>query len=648
MLVPFPARVNVMRSIDIDSASSSEERASAPQLAEGRYRSVFEGAPLPAWLVDRDSGAILDANAEAARASGFARDELLAKNARSLWPRLAGAEADDGAAEAATWLRRKDGVEVEVTLRFSELTLDGRAVRVAIATPRPAVDERADERAAWLAAAHDAIVVTDVNEVIRYLNPAAERLFGGIGEGAVGARIGALLALEPEGDGADAAAESPFAIALSRGTWKGELVLRPSGAGAGVFATRITLVRDATDTPRSLLVILSDVTEQRRLEQQYARALRMESIGTLASGIAHDLNNVLAPIMMSIDLVRLGPMSRELAETMETIEGAATRGAQMVKQVLSFARGVEGERALVRGDEVLRDVARLVRDTFPKSVKLALDVRAELSPLVGDRAQIHRVLLNLALNARDAMPEGGTLTLSAEEIVLDDAPTRESPDARAGRHVVLSVADTGRGVPAGAREHLFEPFFTTKDVGRGAGLGLATAHAIAKSHGGFIRLENEPGRGARFRVFLPVGASADPPAPGERGPTLPRGGQTILVVDDEPSIRSITKQTLEAFGYRALLASDGADAIATYARNEAEIAAVLTDISMPIMDGATTIQALLRIDPKVRIIAVSGVERGGNVARGQPGVKRFLAKPFTASALLRALAEVLATEGDEA
>ncbi len=405
------------------------------------------------------------------------------------------------------------------------------------------------------------------------------------------------------------------------------------------------ILRDAAGLAVRMVRGMRDVTEQKKMEAQYLRAQRMESIGTLAGGIAHDLNNVLAPIMMSIELLKSDSGNDpRTARILDCVQVSCRRGADLVRQVLTFARGVDGERIPIRLRHLIGDLDSIVSETFPPNIRIVTDVPNDLWPVTGDSTQIHQVLLNLAVNARDAMPRGGTLTVSANNVTLDAQYAGTSPGARSGTYVMLQVTDTGQGMTPKVRERIFEPFFTTKEVGEGTGIGLATAHAIVKSHEGFINVESEVGRGTTFKVYLPA-----QPAPAIAATVhpfqtaLPRGqDELVLVVDDELSIREITEQTLEAFGYRVIVASDGAEAVALYARQMDQVAVVLTDMMMPIMDGQATIEVLMRINPAVKIIAASGV--GSNASLGKArdsGVRSFLQKPYTAESLLRLIREVL-------
>jgi two-component system cell cycle sensor histidine kinase/response regulator CckA len=291
------------------------------------------------------------------------------------------------------------------------------------------------------------------------------------------------------------------------------------------------------------------------------------------------------------------------------------------------------------------DIAQIANDTFLKHIQVRTVVPADLPMVSGDPTQLHQVFLNLCLNARDAMPIGGTLTLSAQNVMLDQDDA--SPATKPGRYVVVSVEDTGTGISHTVIHQIFDPFFTTKALGQGTGLGLSTSQAIVKNHGGFIQVDSEPGRGSTFKVYLPAQADSRSVSELREDTELPHGhGELILVVDDEAALRSVTQRMLEKFGYRVIVASDGAEAVAVYARQKQEIAVVLTDMMMPVMDGLSTIQRLLEMNPRLPIIALSGYANGLETAQGR--VKQFLQKPYTAHALLEALNETLQEQAHEA
>jgi len=443
------------------------------------------------------------------------------------------------------------------------------------------------------------------------------------------------------------------AIAAGAETWSAEYRFERKDGSYAFVSDRGYILRDTAGKGIRMVGGMRDLTEQKKVEAQYVRAQRMESMGTLAGGIAHDLNNVLAPILLSLELLKRDPANDPRRnKIINTIYVSCCHGADLVRQVLSFGRKMDGKRVAVQLRQLIEEHKGVISGTFPDSIKIAVEVPGNLWPIWGDPSQLHQVLLNLAVNARDAMPQGGKLTLAAANLTIDaqyagtsqQSMVGDNQPARAGTYVVLSVCDTGVGIPAEVRDRIFEPFFTTKEVGKGTGLGLATVYTIVKSHGGFINVYSEVGNGTTFKVYLP----ADPalkatvtmaPFPVE----LPRGhDELVLVVDDDFSIRDITQQTLEDFGYRVLTASDGAEAVALYAKHEGEIAVVITDMMMPVMDGPATIRVLVRINPAVRIIAASGFTSGENVAKARTaGVKHYLPKPYTAASLLKILREVL-------
>ena len=513
----------------------------------------------------------------------------------------------------------------------------GAVITFTDVTERRRSEEQIAEQAALLDKAQDAIVVCDLGGVILFWNKGAELIYGWGRHEAVGRKIGQLLYPNPR------KFEDVNRLVLNQGEWFGEIQHLTKNRHELSVQARCTLVRDKQGGPKSILTINTDITEKKKIEAQFMRAQRMEGIGTLAGGIAHDLNNILTPIMMSIEVLKSAATDPRSRSILETIEMSSKRGADIVRQVLSFARGVEGERVEIQPKHLLKDIQTILRTTFPKNIRMELSLPEECWTVLGDATQLHQVILNLCVNARDAMPDGGNLTITLENIVIDKHYAAAEVPCKLGRYIIINVVDSGLGIPAAILDKIFDPFFTTKEVGKGTGLGLSTVMAIVKSHEGFINVYSEPRRGTTFKVYLPameISCEAQKQKSGKL--CASRGnGELILVIDDELSILNITSQTLEAFGYRVMTATDGVDALAAYLENKKAISLVLTDMAMPLMDGAAVIRALLKLNPAVKIIAASGLEATGGAKAIDIGVKSFLTKPYTAETLLKTVAAIL-------
>jgi PAS domain S-box-containing protein len=507
---------------------------------------------------------------------------------------------------------------------------------------RKQAEAKLSEQATLLDKAQDAIIVRDLEDKVVFWNQSAERLYGWAAVEMVGESLPKQICRFSQ------AYQDATTATFAQGEWVGELQQINKNGQHLVVESRWTLVRDKAGNPKSILSINTDITDRKKLEQQFLRAQRMESIGTLAGGIAHDLNNVLAPILMSMDLLKNYIDAPRGHEILAMIGSSATRGADMVRQVLTFARGMDGLRIPVEIQNLILDLAKILRETFPKDCQIETDLQPGLCVLEADPTQIHQVILNLCVNSRDAMPHGGTITIRATNSTIEPNYVAMNRDAHVGPYICLEVEDTGTGISQEIIDSCFDPFFTTKSVGQGTGLGLSTALAIVKGHGGFIQVYSEVGIGSRFLIYLPCTDLPSAEIAKNPSPILPRGkGETILLVDDEEAIRHITQLTLESFGYQVITASNGADAVSLFVENQEKIALVLTDMMMPIMDGPSLVRVLKRLSPALKIIGASGISTSNLVIDAtQAGLTKFIPKPYVADVLLTALQEMLKKADD--
>ncbi len=489
--------------------------------------------------------------------------------------------------------------------------------------------------------AREGIIITDMEGRILYWNAGAERIFGWRADEVMGRKSTDLLLDAEERAQLLASREATAA----KGEWQGELRLHNHQGRLVFLELRRSLVCDSEGRATAQLVLASDISERKSLEEQVQRAQRLENIGLLAAGIAHDLNNMLAPVLLAVPMLRLSAIDDTSRRLLATLEYSAERGTALVRQILGFARGVGGEPQLVQIRHLLKETAKFMTGTFPPNIVLESDFAVDLWTVRINPTQINQVLLNLCVNARDAMPQGGTLRLRAENCRVGDEAAMAIEGGRPGAFLVLEVADTGTGIAPEVMEHMWEPFVTTKGAGQGTGLGLSTVRGIVKNHFGFIELRTAVGQGTSFRVYLPAaeGTIEEPIRP--TTPPLPRGrGEHILVVDDEEPIRDVIAAILRQHGYRVTTAADGAEATACFARLASEIHLVVLDYHMPNLSGAVLAKVLQHINAEVRILMVSGLTRTGEpgrAAKPDDYAGSFLLKPFKPETLLRRVQELL-------
>ncbi|MBK1987071.1 PAS domain S-box protein [Sphaerospermopsis aphanizomenoides BCCUSP55] len=499
-------------------------------------------------------------------------------------------------------------------------------------TNRKQVEQKLREQAALIDIVTDAIVVRDLENNIFLWNKSAEKLYGWKVEEVINKNASQIWFGEPVSQ-----QQEIYQTVLKYGSWQGELNKNTKFGTEIIVESCWNLVYDENFQAKSILIVETDITQKKQLEQQFLRAQRMESIGTLASGIAHDLNNVFSPILMAAHLLQNQALNSQSQQVLAIVETNAKRGANLVKQVLSFARGIQGNRTVIQVKYLMAELQQIVEQTFPKTITVKAEIQQNLSPVYGDITQLEQVLINLCLNARDAMPNGGDLTIIADNICIDETFTKIHLDAQVGSYIVIKVIDTGTGISSSILDRIFEPFFTTKEFGKGTGLGLSTVIGIIKGHSGFITVSSSLGKGTEFHVYLPaVSTEIKESLPEIENPI--GNGEWILLVDDEVSIQQITKTTLENHNYTVITASDGVKAIELYSHNQDQIRTAIIDMMMPNIDGITTIQKLRNINPNLTIIAMSGLITSEHLSMQQKlNHITFLPKPFTAQELLKTL-----------
>jgi PAS domain S-box-containing protein len=610
------------------------------------FRALIDQSHDSMEVLDAETRLYLDMNERGCASLGYSREEILTLSESDISPEINPAlrvrieqELESaGSSTFETLRRRKNGTTFPVEVKLKRVHLDKGYV---VAVVRDITErDRTDARFRRLVDSNiQGVFFWNTNGGITASNEAFLALVGHTRQDLDAGRLNWAAMTPPEYVENDQRALREIATTGFCKPYEKEYIHKdgsrvPILIGAAIFE----------DSPEEGVCFVLDLTERKRIEQQIIRAQRQESIGTLAGGIAHDLNNALSPIVMGLGILGEHVTDAAGRKCLSVMEASAQHGAELVSQMLSFTRGVEGRRIPVNPVRVLREIQSLVRDTFPKNVKFEFNPSPSVWRVTGDHAQLHQVFTNLCTNARDAMPDGGLLKIGLEYIVVDEVYAGMNPDSKPGPYVVVSLTDSGTGIPPAIRDRIFDPFFTTKEIGMGTGLGLSTAMAIAKSHGGFINFNSEMGSGTTFKVYLPADTRSRAAENGMAAkPELPGGsGQLILLVDDETAIRIVAQRTLERAGYRVLIASNGAEAVALYAQERKLISIVLTDMAMPVMDGSSTIVALRTMNPEVKIIGSSGLSTRGSVGSDAGShIRHFLPKPYTTETLLTAVAAVL-------
>ncbi len=647
-----PARVVVAHDV-----TQQRHALRAIEESEQKFRAIFERAN-DAILTADEAYCVTSANPRALELLGLSADELWGLRLPDFFPE----RQPDGQPSiekargvlARVWLervppfewtlQRMDGALVDAEVVVSGLSHEGRRSLVVVArdiTERKRATRELQLLHAALQATPEGVIVTDTEGRIEWANAAFTRMTGY----ALAEVQGATPRLLRSGQHDEAFYRELWGT-ISRGEdWSGDLQNRRKDGTLYYEHMTIAPVHNSAGEITNFVAVKEDITNERRLEQQAARSQRLESVGMLASGIAHDLNNVLTPIMLAVELLRTEGLSASAASRLDLLGQSAQRGAGIVKQVLTFARGVEGERTIVQPSYLVKEMVQLAEETFPRSIEIEVENGRDVPTIRGDITQLHQVLLNLAVNARDAMPRGGRLSFGVRAVEVDADRARALAPFTAGRYVEITVSDTGTGMTEEVLEHMFEPFFTTKPRGKGTGLGLSTVYGIVRSHGGKVEVDTALGRGTTFRILLPEAVEkSEPRAPVAADRVLEGGGRRVLIVDDEEPIRVVLAQMLRRHGFDPVPASDGVEALRIFGQAPAAYHAAIVDLMMPRMHGTEVIRELRALLPTLRIVYSSGFAGGDEMtdamvelAAGQANA--FLPKPFLEGELLAALRE---------
>jgi len=613
-------------------------------------RAILESS-IDAIITIDEWGRILFFNPAASKLFGYGETEVVGKKINDLMPAPYSDEHDEYIANyrntgikkiigigREVQGRRRDGSTFPMDLAVAEAKLPDRRIFVGTVrdlSVRKEQEGRIREQASLLDRVHEGIVVRDMDDRIQFWNRGAEALFGWTGAEVLGRRAPEFL----RGVGVEDH-EEIRRKALETGESSGQLEMRTKEQRLITVDCYWSSLSDDDGRPKGFVVLYIDVTEKKQLERRSLRAQRVESIGVLAGGIAHDLNNVLTPVLMAVKLLRNDRPRQERLGLLDTAQASIERGIGMLRQLLTFAGGGKGERVSLDLTMVIREVVDMLTHLIPKSITIEENVDAELWRISGDSTQLVQVLVNLCVNARDAMPNGGTLTIDARNIAWTGEMIHKHPDAKSGPKVCISVADTGTGIPRESLERIFDPFFSTKKFGEGTGLGLSTAAGIVRGHGGFIDVYSEVGRGTKMIVYLPADATLDQSAAQKRTIAGPSGkGDLILVIDDEPMILATMRILLEENGYRILTANDGEEGLQEFRLAAGKVDAVVLDMMMPKMDGPATLKAIRELDPNLPVILASGLASPDRIALVQSlGASAFLQKPYSDVEVLETLA----------
>ena len=636
--------------------SDRQRAAEAQEKSENQVRTILDTA-MDGIISMNDRQNIVLFNRAAEAIFGWRADQIIGRSIDTLIPArfLAGHRqlveqfgrgvipSRRMSAQRTVMALRETGEEFPIEASISHTKINDERIYTVIlrdVTESARYRQQIEQQSQMLDQVSDAVSVVEPSGRIAYWNQGATRLLGWTAAEAVGRNAIDLFYQGNESQTAE------WQDSLNKAdSWSGELKMTTRAGKTVVVDHRRTALKNESGFIKGYLCIDIDITNRKKQELLLNRSQRLESIGTLAGGIAHDLNNVLTPILMGAKLLASDRVPANREGLLNTMVASAQRGAGLIQKMLSFAGGIRGDRSRVRIGQIVNETQGLLDHTLPKSIQIESTIETGCPTVIGDSTEISQILMNLCINARDAMPDGGRLLIEARSIILNGNSGKLHPDAKPGSYLMLEVTDTGFGMSNEVLDRIFDPFYTTKEIGKGTGLGLATVQGIVKSHGGFILVYSEVGRGSKFSVYLPAFETIESDSNTTKITAAESGnGKLVLLVDDEATICQMTSVALEAAGYQVITASNGTEAIAIFTKRHDEISAVLLDMMMPGLDGLETLDRLLKLQPQVKVIACSGLRTTRReIEVLERGAKAFLPKPYSDYQLLLALSKALAS-----
>ena len=635
----------IVREID-ESKSAEEGREEALRASEKQYRNLVDNALVGIYKTNLE-GKILYANEALIKMMEF--ESYKDMKSVSVLARYSNLKDRDSFIKTIKETGKINDFEVDLLTKSGGVknviktgVLEGDVISGMILdiTDRKQAAEERIRLATAVEQAAESVIIADRKGTIHYVNPAFERLSGFSSEDIVGKNFRIL-----KSDRHDENFYRTMWKTISSGTgWAGRICNRMKDGSLRHFETTISPIRDKNGVIVNFVSVNRDVTQEVALEAQLFQAQKMEAVGTLAGGIAHDFNNLLQVIQGYTEVLQneVG-RNKSSTEALRKIHRSAKRGADLTRQLLTFSRKVQSERRPLDLNREVEQVKRLLERTIPKMIEIELYLSESPAVVSADPIQIEQAIMNLAVNAKDAMPEGGKIVIETERVRLDQQFCKSHLGAQPGEYVLLSISDTGHGIDQEILEHVFEPFYTTKDVGRGTGLGLAMVYGIVKNHEGYILCYSEVSTGTTFKIYLPaMEQSGQSQKPVEAEDLFKGGDETILVVDDEEYIRELVVELLTDAGYKVLTATDGEGALKLYGKKQRNIDLIILDLVIPGMGGKKCYEEILKVNPRAKILIVSGYSANGPGKDAiEAGAKAFVGKPFDVSNLLETIREIL-------